>query len=119
VSIEDAEGREIAALGETIGTTTNNVAEYQAVIRALEILADRGARRIELLLDSELVVRQLQGAYRVKSPRMGPLHAAVRRLLAGFDQVTIRHVRREENRRADALANEALDRATAGRGRLE
>jgi ribonuclease HI len=116
VSLEDETGCEIATHSEAIGRATNNVAEYTAVIRALEMLAERGARRVELLLDSELIVRQLQGSYRVKSPNMEPLHAAARRLLARYDQVVIRHVPRAENRRADALANQALDRAAAGPG---
>ena len=109
VSIEDADGTEVATASETIGHTTNNVAEYRAVIRALELLADLGARRVEFLLDSELIVRQLEGAYRVRNPKLKDLYEAVRRGLGGLS-ATFRHIPREENTRADGLANEALDR---------
>jgi ribonuclease HI len=109
VSIEDENGNEVATASETIGVTTNNVAEYTAVVRALELLARLGARRAEFLLDSELIVRQLEGRYRVRNPRLQELFAAVKRGLAGLDAVTVRHVPRAQNTRADALANRALD----------
>jgi ribonuclease HI len=113
VAIEDAEGREIASHSEAIGTTTNNVAEYRAVVQGLTMLAGLGASRAEFLLDSELVVRQLNGQYRVKDPKMAVLYAQVRRLAARLGQITFRHIPRHENQRADQLANEALDRARA------
>lgn len=109
VSIEDENGNEVATASETIGVTTNNVAEYRAVVRALELLAGLGARRAEFLLDSELIVRQIEGRYRVRNPRLQELFATVKRGLAGLDAVTVRHVPREQNTRADALANRALD----------
>lgn len=110
VSIEDREGREVASASECIGETTNNVAEYRALIKALELLAGLGARTPEVLLDSELIVRQLRGTYRVRNPRMQELFDEVQTLLSRFTRVGFRHVPREQNRRADALANQALDR---------
>jgi len=110
VSIEDEAGKEVASLSETIGRTTNNVAEYTALLRAIDLLTDLGARRVEFLLDSELIVRQMNGQYRVKDPKMRDLHAQVRSGLGAFTQVTFLHVPRRENTRADALANRALDR---------
>jgi ribonuclease HI len=113
VVIEDAEGREIASHSEAIGRTTNNVAEYRAVVQGLHMLDGLGARGAEFLLDSELVVRQLNGQYRVRDPKMAVLYTEVRRLAARLGQITFRHVPRHENGRADQLANEALDRARA------
>lgn len=111
VAIEDAEGLEVASHSEAIGTTTNNVAEYRAVVQGLHMLDQLGARRAEFLLDSELVVRQLNGQYRVRDPKMAALYAEVRRLAARLGEITFRHIPRRENERADGLANEALDRA--------
>ncbi len=110
VSIEDETGREVASASEAIGITTNNVAEYRALVRALELLAELDARRVEFLLDSELIVRQMNGQYRVKDAKMKVLHAEVRRGLTRFTETVFRHVPRAENVRADALANQALDR---------
>lgn len=110
VSILGPEGDEVATASEAIGHTTNNVAEYRALIRALELLRDLGARRAVILLDSELIVRQMDGTYRVRNPRMKDLHDRVHALLPAFTEIRFRHVPREENVRADALANEALDR---------
>jgi len=113
VVIQDAEGREVAVHSEAIGRATNNVAEYRAVVQALSMLAGLGASRAEFLLDSELVVRQLNGLYRVKDPKMAALHGEVRRRAAQLGQITFRHVPRHQNERADELANQALDRAPA------
>jgi ribonuclease HI len=110
VVIEDAKGREIAAHSEAIGIATNNVAEYRAVVQGLAMLADLGAKRAEFLLDSELVVRQLNGQYRVRDPKMVVLYREAVRRVAGLGQITFRHVPRDENFRADELANQALDR---------
>jgi ribonuclease HI len=109
VSIEDEDGNEVATASEAIGVTTNNVAEYRAVVRALELLAELGARRAEFLLDSELIVRQLEGRYRVRNPKLQELFAAVKRGAGALSHVTFRHVPRAENTRADGLANRALD----------
>ncbi len=96
---------------EAIGAATNNVAEYRALLLGIERARALGAAEVELVGDSELVVRQVRGEYRVKDATLRGLHEAVREGLAQFDGWTIRHVRREENERADALVNEALDAA--------
>lgn len=107
----DGAGQELAAEGRYIGRTTNNEAEYQALIAGLEKAGALGVRQLDIRMDSELVVLQLQGRYRVRTPHLVPLYERVRRLLAGFEAVNVRHVRRAENSRADALANQALDQA--------
>jgi ribonuclease HI len=111
VVIAEPGGRILAEFGEALALTTNNVAEYTAVIRALERAADLGARRAHVKMDSQLVVRQLNGAYRVKHPDMLPLYRRVLELIQRFDEVTFEHVPREENTEADRLANQALDGA--------
>jgi ribonuclease HI/probable phosphoglycerate mutase len=105
----DASGREVAAEGCSIGRQTNNVAEYTALLRGLEAAARAGVRRLHVRLDSELVVRQLQGRYKVKNPGLRPLYEAVQLARRRFDAFHIEHVPRAENARADALANRALD----------
>ena len=95
--------------GERIGVTTNNVAEYRALLRGVRQAAELGAREIELINDSELVAKQLTGAYKVKHPAMRPLHAEAIEALRAFDGWRIRSVPRAQNARADALVNEALD----------
>jgi ribonuclease HI len=96
---------------ERIGSATNNVAEYRAVLKGIERARALGASEIELIGDSELVARQLTGAYKVKHPAMKPLHAEATAALAGFDKWRIRTVPRAQNARADALVNAALDAA--------
>lgn len=108
---KDGESEVIAEIGETIGVASNNVAEYRAIIRGLEEARRLGADRVSCLLDSMLVVEQLNGNYRVKHEDMKPLHARVRELASGFSTVSYRHVRREQNKAADRLVNEALDAA--------
>jgi probable phosphoglycerate mutase len=103
-----------ASISEYLGIQTNNVAEYTGVVRALELARDLGAREVDLLLDSMLIVEQLSGRWRVKDAKLVPLWTAARRTLAGFDRWTARHVRRAQNSAADALANEAIDRVIAG-----
>jgi ribonuclease HI len=93
----------------TLGRTTNNVAEYTALVRALEHAASLGARRLVVHSDSELLVKQMNGEYQVKNPDLRALYDQANSLARPFSQVTIRHVRREQNRRADQLCNEALD----------
>ena len=102
-------GVPVREIGEAIGEATNNVAEYRALLRGLEEAAALGARRVQILSDSELVVRQLSGRYRVRSPALAQLHRDALTRLRRFDRVSIRHVPRAENRGADALANRALD----------
>ncbi|MDQ6711488.1 MAG: ribonuclease HI family protein [Candidatus Dormibacteraeota bacterium] len=109
VVIASVDGRVLLELGEALGLATNNVAEYTAVIRALERAAEMGARRVRVMLDSQLVVRQLNGSYRVKHPEMIPLYRRVLELIQKFEAVTFEHVPREENSEADRLANQALD----------
>ncbi|MBA2327275.1 MAG: ribonuclease HI family protein [Actinobacteria bacterium] len=100
---------ELATVSERIGTATNNVAEYQAVIAGLEAARELGARRVLLRADSQLVVRQLEGKYRVKQAHLRPLYEEARALLGDFDEVDLAHVRRDDNVVADALVNAALD----------
>ena len=106
----DPEGREIEARGEYIGSATNNVAEYRALIAGLEAATRHGVERLAVSMDSELVVRQMTGQYRVKNHGLKPLHAEARRVLDGIPQVRFASVRRESNVHADRLVNEALDR---------
>ena len=109
VVVRDGEGAVLEEVGEKIGEATNNVAEYRALLRGIELAAARGASELELVGDSELVVRQVEGRYKVKNAGMKELHAEVKKALAGFDSWSIRHVRRAENADADRLVNEALD----------
>ncbi len=92
-----------------LGTTTNNVAEYAALLVLAVRTLKRGATDLVVHSDSELLVKQMQGAYRVKNPKLQVLHAAARRLLGRIPRVILRHVPREENREADRLANRAMD----------
>jgi ribonuclease HI len=110
VVITDPDGLVLVEMGEALAPTTNNVAEYTAVIRALERAAQLGAKRVQVRMDSQLVVRQLNGSYRVKHADMLPLYRRVLELIKGFDEVTFEHVPREQNVEADRLANLALDR---------
>lgn len=101
-------------VAERIGVATNNVAEYRALLRGLERAAALGAREVEIVNDSELVARQLTGAYKVKHPSMKPLYLDAIAALRGFDGWRIRSVPRAKNARADGLVNAALD-GTLGR----
>jgi ribonuclease HI len=107
----DPRGKVRHEVSERLGATTNNVAEYRGLIAALEAALALGARRVEARLDSELLVRQAIGRYRVKNPGLVPLHNRVLDLRGRFDEVVFRHVPRAQNKRADALANQALDGA--------
>jgi ribonuclease HI len=107
--LRDSSGRELAAQGHRIGTSTNNVAEYRAVLAGLERAHELGIEDLEIRLDSELVVRQLNGKYKVRHPSLIELKAQVDEILRRFRTVRILHVGREENGAADRLANEALD----------
>lgn len=104
----------LATISDYLGIQTNNVAEYTAVVRALALAAELGAREVHLMLDSKLIVEQVHGRWRVKDAKLQPLHAEVRRLLLGVDRWTAVHVPRAQNSAADALCNEAIDRALAG-----
>jgi ribonuclease HI len=111
VVITDAAGEVVGEVSQVIGIATNNVAEYEAVIRGLERAAELGATEVDLVGDSELIAKQITGAYKVKHPDMKPLHAAVIQSLKQFDDWTIRTVPRAQNSDADALVNQALDAA--------
>lgn len=99
----------LATVSERIGVATNNVAEYRALVAGLEAAVDFPARRVSVRADSQLLVRQLQGAYRVKQPHLRPLYERARELLGRYDEVELEHVPRESNTLADALVNAALD----------
>jgi ribonuclease HI len=107
------EGEIVERRGELIGRATNNVAEYRAMLLGIELARGLGASKLELVGDSELVVKQVKGEYRVKDAGLRPLHAEVRAALEHFDRWSIRHVRREHNAEADRLVNETLDHAAA------
>lgn len=110
VAIYDSSSREIKRSSEYIGETTNNQAEYKALLKALDLAAEIGADSIVCHLDSELVVRQLQGKYKVREESLKPLVAQALRLTQRFKEVQFVHVPREKNKLADQLVNEALDK---------
>ena len=103
------DGTVLDEVSETIGVATNNVAEYRGLLAGLERARALGATELEIVNDSELVARQLTGAYKVKHPAMKPLHAEAMAALRGFDRWGIRSVPRAQNARADELVNRALD----------
>ncbi len=109
VVIRDPNGNVILELGKRLGRDTNNVAEYYALLAALDYALSSGIKAIRIRSDSELLVRQVQGRYKVKSPDLKPLHERALKLSRQLAYFTIEHVRREMNREADALANAALD----------
>jgi ribonuclease HI/probable phosphoglycerate mutase len=112
IVLYDGHGREVHRESRRVGHGTNNEAEYKAAIAALEAALGLGAARVELRLDSELVVRQLTGRYRVRNPRLAPLYGRLLDLRSRFESVTFRNVPRTGNRLADMLANQALDRSS-------
>jgi ribonuclease HI/probable phosphoglycerate mutase len=105
----DPAGLEVEARGAYLGSVTNNTAEYRALIAGLEAAKRRGAQRLRVCLDSELVVRQMTGEYRVKHAGLKPLHAEARAALQALEAVRFQAVPREDNARADRLVNETLD----------
>lgn len=105
----DPSGAVVAEVSEPLGIQTNNYAEYQGLIKGLEAAKKLGAGTVEVRMDSELLVKQMTGVYRVKHPALIPLSVRANELRRQFDSVTFRHVRREFNKQADALANQALD----------
>lgn len=106
--IRDEQGKVIATISQSIGRATSNQAEYRAVITALETAIRLGARQVDLRSDSELVVRQLNRRYRVKSASLKPLYQQVKQLSGQLRGFTITHIPRQQNREADNLANIAL-----------
>jgi len=109
VVVSNPEGEVLDELGERIGAATNNVAEYRALLRGVERARALGATEVEIVNDSELVARQLTGAYKVKHASMKPLYAEAISALRRFDSWGIRSVPRAQNARADELVNQALD----------
>jgi ribonuclease HI len=110
--LEADDGTVLDARGEAIGIATNNVAEYRALVAGLERAAEAGVTELEVVSDSELVVKQMRGEYRVKNRALQDLSLAAARAAREVGRVTYRAVRREHNKLADKLVNEALDRAT-------
>jgi len=109
VVVSTTDGEVLDEVAERIGVATNNVAEYRALLRGLERARALGAREVEIVNDSELVARQVNGVYKVKNAAMKPLHAQATAALRAFDRWHVRSVPRAQNARADELVNEALD----------
>ncbi|MBZ5502381.1 MAG: reverse transcriptase-like protein [Acidobacteriia bacterium] len=114
VVLRDPDGHVVLKLAKKIGRETNNVAEYYALLAALDYAATHGIRALRIRSDAELLVRQMQGRYKVKSAHLQPLHERARKLARQLDYFAIEHVPREMNRDADELANVALDSAAPG-----
>jgi len=112
VSIHDEVGANVAELSEYLGHQTNNFAEYQGLIAALEYAASHGQKALKVVSDSELMVRQIKGIYKVKNPALRDLHARANQLIRGLEWFSIGHVLRGKNQDADRLANEAMDKGT-------
>jgi ribonuclease HI len=110
VVIEDETGGRIAGLSHYLGHQTNNFAEYQGLIAALEYALEHGYRALKVVSDSELLVRQIKGIYKVKNATLRDLHSRARKLIEQLDWFSIQHARREHNREADLLANQAMDK---------
>ena len=109
VRVCSIDGVELAAFGDYLGTQTNNYAEYRGLLAALAWAIDHGAKELQVVSDSELVVKQMSGKYRVKSPTLKPLFEEARDLASRLERFRIRHVLRHENTEADRLANLAID----------
>ncbi|MCI5120900.1 MAG: reverse transcriptase-like protein [Candidatus Electrothrix sp. AUS4] len=109
----DADGQELAARSAYLGQCTNNVAEYKALLLGVQSALELGCSRLEIFLDSQLIVRQLQGQYKVKHAALQPLFAEVKGLLGKLQHWTVAHVPREQNKRADELANRGIDEKRA------
>jgi ribonuclease HI len=109
--VSDASGETLAEHAELIGRATNNVAEYRALLLGLACARELGADEVEVIGDSELIAKQVQGLYKVKHEAMKPLYLDAMKALRGFTSWSIRTVPRAQNKRADALVNEALDGA--------
>jgi ribonuclease HI len=117
VRIEDGQAMLVEELRGTLGVATNNVAEYHGLLAALAWATERGVASLEIRSDSELLVKQMLGVYRVRNPGLQPLHQKARLLAARVGRVRFQHVRRELNKEADRLANEAMDEGPKTEGR--
>jgi ribonuclease HI len=109
---EDESGQKVATLSQFLGHQTNNFAEYQGLIAALEYALQHGQKALKVVSDSELLVRQIKGIYKVKNPTLQDLHARAKQLIRQLDWFSIGHVLRGKNQEADRLANEAMDKGT-------
>ena len=109
ITIKDERGRLITSISQRIGKATNNQAEYRAIIAALEEAITLGAKQVDIKMDSELVVKQINGEYRVKKATLKPLYQQVKRLQSQLKSFTITHIPRQQNIEADNLANNALN----------
>ena len=114
VIIRDAKGEVVAKLKKYIGRMTNNVAEYYGLIAALDYVQSQHVKALRIESDSELLVKQMRGLYKVRSPELQPLFERARKMSAALESFRIDHVYREQNREADALANEAMDEVEGG-----
>ena len=114
VVIRDAKGDIVAKLKKYIGRMTNNVAEYYGLIAALDYMQSQGIKALRIESDSELLVKQMRGQYKVRSPELQPLFERARKMSQALESFRIDHVYREQNREADALANEAMDEVEGG-----
>lgn len=112
VVIEDESGKKLASLSEYLGHQTNNFAEYQALIAALEYAVKNGHKALKVISDSELMVKQIKGLYKVKNSTLQDLHHRAKELIAQLDWFRVEHVLRGHNAEADRLANEAMDRGS-------
>lgn len=112
VLIHDSHGNKVAGLSQYLGRQTNNFAEYQALIGALEYAFTHGPKALKVISDSELLVRQIKGIYKVKEPTLRDLHARARELIRQLEWFEIEHVLRGHNREADELANQAMDKGS-------
>ena len=112
--IKTADGKQLDSFKKFLGQASNNVAEYEALLAALDYALRSGHRGLKVLSDSELLTRQIEGTYKVKSPDLKPLHERARQMIARLEKFSIEHVPREQNREADRLANQALDAAERG-----
>src|SRR5579872_592456 len=110
VVIQDEAGHKVAALSQYLGHQTNNFAEYQGLIAALEYAIEHGHKALKVVSDSELLVRQIKGIYKVKNLTLQELHGRAKQLIAQLDWFSIGHAFREQNQEADRLANEAMDK---------
>ena len=109
VRIEDEQGTLVEEFNGYLGSATNNVAEYNGLVAALKYAQQHGHRHVHIKSDSELLVKQMRGEYRVKNPGLQPLYQQARAIAMGLDRIVYEHVRREQNKDADRLANQALD----------
>jgi len=110
VAVSDAAGKPVAELSEYLGHHTNNYAEYQGLIAALRYAAENRIKALKVISDSELMVRQMKGIYKVRHPELRKLYDQAQQLVRGLEHFEIRHAMREQNQIADRLANDAMDR---------